>query len=87
MDLPYEPRHVHLRDADARRHLRLRHAFEEAQMEDQPLARIEPLHGRSQHPALLEDLVRLFFGAQAVEQLQRFVFVVGPPPEKMETEL
>ena len=36
------------------------------------------LHGRSQDPALLEDLVRFFFRAQAVEQLQRLVLVVGP---------
>ena len=72
---------MHLGDADPRRHLSLGHPLEEPQMKDQTLAGIEAPHRRSQHAPLLEDLVRFLLGAQAVEQLEGLVVLVGSARE------
>src|SRR4051794_31253428 len=60
--VPDQARHVHLRDPDPVGNLRLREAFEEAQVEDRPLARWQPLDPAGQRDpllGLLEGLVVL----------------------------
>src|SRR5262249_1198027 len=54
-----ETRHVHLRDPDLLRDLRLRQSFEEPQMQDPALAIVEDTEAGRQHRAVLRHLIRV----------------------------
>src|ERR687888_668531 len=65
-----QPRHVHLRDADLLRDLRLRQALEEAQVEDLALALVEdPKPGR-EHCTVLRHLVLVLLGADRLQRVE-----------------
>src|SRR3954454_4321251 len=67
---PDEPRHVHLRDADLLRDLRLREPLEEAEVQDAPLALVEHLEPWRQHRAVLRHLVLVLHVAERLERIE-----------------
>src|SRR4051794_4905777 len=62
---PQEPRHVHLRDADATRDLRLAQVFGEPHVEQHPLALGKRAHRSFEHGAQLDELEALIVGAES----------------------
>src|SRR5919197_2203222 len=81
---PDQPRHVHLRDPDPLRDLRLRQALEEAEVEDRPLALVERLETRLEHGPLLRDLVARLLRADRLHRID--VFVAVEPDARRERE-
>src|SRR5262249_31118163 len=65
-----ETRDVHLRDADLLRDLRLRQPFEEAQVEDRPLAVVEHAKAGLEQRAVLRDLVLVLDLAERLERIE-----------------
>src|SRR5919198_4497882 len=65
-----QARHVHLRNADLLRDLRLRQALEEAQVQDPALALVEDAETGRQHRAVLRDFVLVLLGADRLERVQ-----------------
>src|SRR5207302_6740852 len=74
---PDQTRHVHLRDADLLRDLRLRQSVEEAQLEDLPLALVERLETRREDRAVLRHLVLMLLGADRLERVEILVPVAA----------
>src|SRR5712691_5661801 len=64
--------HVHLRDPDLLRDLRLRQALEEAEMQNLALAVVEDAEARREHCAVLRDFVLVLLGADGLEWIEFF---------------
>src|SRR5712691_7631386 len=71
-----QPRHVHLRDPDLLRDLRLGQALEEAQVQDPALALVEDAEARREHGPVLGDLVLVLLGADRLERVELAVVVL-----------
>src|SRR5436305_4724766 len=67
---PDQTRHVHLRDPDLLRDLRLRQPFEEAQVQDLALALVEDAEARREHGAILGHLVLVLVAADRLERVE-----------------
>src|SRR3954470_12758083 len=65
-----QPRHVHLRDPDLLRDLRLGQPLEEPQVQDHALALVEHLEPRRQHRAILGHLVLVLDLAERLERIE-----------------
>src|SRR5581483_5715300 len=74
--LPDQPRHVHLRDPHLLGDLGLRHAEEEAHVQDLPLPLLELLEALAQQLALLGQLVALVLVAEVLERVGGVVVAV-----------
>src|SRR5215203_4383167 len=59
-----QARHVHLRDPDLLRDLRLRESLGEAEVEDRALALVEHPEPRREHRSILRNLVLRLLGAE-----------------------
>src|SRR2546430_14838264 len=75
-----QARHVHLRDADLLRDLRLGQPVEEAQLEDLSLALVKRLEARGEYGAILRHLVLVLLGADRLERIQILVAVAASAP-------
>ena len=71
-----QPRHVHLRDPDLLRDLRLRQPLEEAQVEDQPLALVQRPEARREHRAILRHLVLRLLGPERLQRVELALVVL-----------
>src|SRR2546423_8356395 len=72
-----QARHVHLRDPDLLGDLRLREAFEEAQVEDLPLPVVENAEAGREDGAVLGDLVGVLLRADRLERVEIPVVVLA----------
>src|SRR6266536_1146755 len=81
---PDQPRHVHLRDADLLRNLRLRQPLEEAQVEDLALALVEHAEAGREHGAVLRDLVLMLVAADRLERVELLAVLLGAPARERE---
>src|SRR6476659_11232920 len=72
-----QPRDVHLRDTDLLRDLRLRQPFEEAQVENRPLAVVEDAKTRLEDGAILGHLVFVLLGAEGLEWVEVAIIVLA----------
>src|SRR5581483_667041 len=80
---PDEPRDVHLRDADLLRDLRLRQPFEEAEVQDGPLALVEHAKPGLEQRAVFGDLVLVLELAEGLERVELLpVFLAAPLRER-----
>src|SRR5205823_13707853 len=81
---PDQPRDVHLRDADLLCDLRLRETFEEAQMQDPPLALVEHPEAGSQHRAVLRHLVLVLVAPDRLERIELLPVLLGAAARERE---
>src|SRR5436189_1738712 len=77
--------HVHLRDPDLLRDLRLRQAFEEAEVQNLALAVVEDAEARREHGAVLRDFVLVLFGPDRLEWIE-LLSVFGAPTSRRERQ-
>src|SRR5690349_5339563 len=68
-----QPRHVHLRDPDLLRDLRLREPVEEPQVQDLPFAVVEHPEPRLEHGAILRQLVLVLLDADRLHGVDLLV--------------
>src|SRR5690242_5340304 len=74
----YEPRHVHLRDPDLVRDLRLREVLHEAQIQDKPVPLGQRAQLRRQRGGVLGQLVAGVLAAQLGDRASFLVLVARP---------
>ena len=68
---------MHLGDPDLLRNLRLRQAFEEAEVQDHALPLVEHAKPGCEHRAVLGDVVLVLLGADRLERVEILAVVLA----------